>query len=209
MSGSAFLGFLVAVTLLALVPGPATVLVVRRAALHGRRAALPLIAGIEVGIYAWAVAAALGLVALVAASTTAFLVLKIVGAGVLVLLGVRAWRSARQVGALELGGDAGHGGSWWRAVGTGAVTNLANPKAAAFAFAFYPQFIPAGADVLRMTLLLALVQVVVDASWYLLLATVVGKARSFFLRTRVRQRMERIAGAVLVTFGIRFAVEPT
>jgi threonine/homoserine/homoserine lactone efflux protein len=209
VSLSSFLGFLLAVALLAMVPGPATALVIRRTALDGRRAAFPLIAGIEVGIYLWAIAAALGLAALVAASTTAFVVFKAVGAGVLVLLGIRAWRSSRHIEDLETVDGHEQQDHRWRAFGIGAVTNLANPKAAAFAFAFYPQFIPRGVDVLRTTLLLALVQVLVDASWYLVVATAVGKARDFFARRRVRQRLERVTGTVLVALGVRLAVEHT
>jgi len=83
-------GFLLAVALLAMVPGPATALVVRRSALHGARAAQPLVAGIEVAIYAWAVAAAVGVSALVAASEAAYLGLRLVGACVLVIMGVAA-----------------------------------------------------------------------------------------------------------------------
>ncbi len=196
-----------AVTLLAMVPGPATALVVRRSILHGPRAAAPLIAGIEIGLYCWALAAAFGAAALVTASVTAFVLLKVVGAAVLVVLGIRAWRSARDLPGLDDGADgrAGATPGGWRAVGTGAVTNLANPKAATFAFAFYPQFVPAGTDVVRTTLLLALGQVVIDACWYLAVALLVGQARAFFARGRIRAWMERATGTVLIGLGIRVA----
>jgi threonine/homoserine/homoserine lactone efflux protein len=199
-------GFLLAVTLLAMLPGPSTALVIRRSAVYGTRTALPLIAGIEVGIYAWATAAALGVAALVAASATAFLVLKAVGAVVLVVLGFRMWRSSRQVADLDADSHAG-ADSGWRAAASGVVTTMANPKAATFAFVFYPQFVPPGADVVRTTLLLALLQVAVDACWYLILATVVGRARDFFLRSRIRQRLEQVTGTVLVALGARLVLE--
>ena len=86
--------FVVAVLLISASPGPAMALIVRRAAVHGWRAAVPTVLGVEFGLYIWALAAAAGFAALVAVSQTAFLVLKVVGAAVLVWLGVRAWRSA-------------------------------------------------------------------------------------------------------------------
>ena len=207
MSAPSFAGFVLAVLLLALAPGPATALVVRRSALRGTRAVFPLVAGIELGILAWAVAAAFGIAALVAASTTAFVVLKVVGAAVLVVLGVRTWRAARHVSSdTEAVPDDVRSHSTWRSFGLGALTNLANPKAAGFAFAFYPQFVPPGPNALRTTLVLAVVHVVVDASWYLVLATVVGKARGFFQRSKIRRRLERATGALLVALGLRLAV---
>jgi threonine/homoserine/homoserine lactone efflux protein len=206
VTGSELATFVAAVALLAMAPGPAAALVIRRSALRGTKAAVPVIAGIEFGIYAWAVASAVGVAALVTASEVAYTSLKVVGACVLVVLGVQAWRSARETSA-DVALEPGTRTGWWRAAGTGALTNLANPKAAVFAFAFYPQFIPAEASVLASTLLLGLLQVVVDAAWYLVLAGFVGRARGFFLRPAVRRRLERITGAVLVALGVRLAAD--
>src|SRR5262245_55947489 len=86
--------FLLAVVLISASPGPALALITRRAALQGARGALPTILGLEAGLYVWALLAGAGLAALVAASETAYLVLRIVGAVVLIVLGIRAWRTA-------------------------------------------------------------------------------------------------------------------
>ena len=86
--------FVVAVLLISASPGPAMALILRRTALHGMRTAVPLILGLELGLYLWALAAAAGFAALVAASEAAYWALKIVGACVLVYLGVRAWQAA-------------------------------------------------------------------------------------------------------------------
>lgn len=189
-----------------MVPGPATALIVRRSAVYGTRAALPVVAGIELGIYLWAIAAAVGLAALVAASEAAYVGLRIVGACVLIVLGVQAWRAARHVKDAATPASIGVPGWRWSA-GAGALTNLANPKAAVFAFAFYPQFIPSGADVLATTMLLGVLQVVVDATWYVMLALLVGRARDFFSRAAVRRRLERITGTVLIGLGLRLAAD--
>ncbi len=86
--------FVVAVLLISASPGPAMALILRRTALHGMRTAVPLVLGLELGLYLWALAAPAGFAALVAASEAAYWVLKAVGAGVLVYLGVRAWLAA-------------------------------------------------------------------------------------------------------------------
>ncbi|MCM6771897.1 LysE family translocator [Nocardia sp. CDC159] len=205
MTWSILSGFVLAVTLAAMVPGPTTALVIRRSALGGARAAVPIIGGMEIGIYGWVVASALGLSALVAASSAAFVVIRIVGAVVLVVLGVQAWRAARHPVA-EAVDERAVGATMWRAVSTGLLTNLTNPKVAVFAFAFYPQFVTAGADILTTTLLLGLLHVVIDTVWFLVVATFVGRARAFFTRARVRQGLERVTGTVLIALGARLAL---
>lgn len=90
--------FVVAVVLISASPGPAVALILRRAALGGSRGAVPTVFGLEAGLYAWALLAAAGFSALVAASEVAFLTLRVVGAVVLVGLGVRAWPTARRAG---------------------------------------------------------------------------------------------------------------
>ena len=86
--------FVLAVLLVSASPGPAMALILRRAAVQGRRGAVPTVLGLELGLYVWALLAAAGFAALVAVSEVAWLVLKVVGAGVLLYLGIRAWRSA-------------------------------------------------------------------------------------------------------------------
>jgi threonine/homoserine/homoserine lactone efflux protein len=151
MDVSVLPAFLLAVLLISASPGPAMALILRRAALHGTRAAVPTVLGLEAGIYLWALAAGAGLAALVAASAAAYTVLRVVGAVVLVGLGIRAWLAAwRDRGEPEPAVPASGPGSR-RAFGEGLVVQLANPKAAVFVFAFYPQFVPDDGAVLLWT----------------------------------------------------------
>jgi threonine/homoserine/homoserine lactone efflux protein len=205
--------FLLAVLLISASPGPAMALILRRAALRGFRAAVPTVLGLELGLYVWALLAAAGFAALVAASEVAFLVLRVVGAVVLVGLGVQAWRAAwrQRRGATVVDDDvvpaaaAGRRG-WWTALGEGLLVQLANPKAAVFMIAFYPQFVPADRPLVATTALLALVQVVVETVLYLSLAAGVARAGAWFRRRRVRQALEAVSGTVLVGLGVRVAV---
>ncbi len=83
--------FVVAVVLISASPGPAMALILRRAAARGWRGAVPTVLGLEAGLYLWALLAAAGFAALVAACELAFLILRGVGAVVLIYLGIRAW----------------------------------------------------------------------------------------------------------------------
>jgi len=208
--------FVVAVILISASPGPAMALILRRAAIGGFRGAVPTVLGLEFGLYLWALAAGAGFAALVAASEVAYVVLRVVGAGVLVLLGARAllaaWRARH--GAAAVGEPApdpaappSPRGRWWRAFGEGALVMLANPKAAVFMIAFYPQFIPADRPLFATTAVLALAQVDIELVVYGGLAAAVGRARGWFSRPAIRRRLEAISGSVLVALGLRVATE--
>lgn len=216
------LAFAGAALLLAMAPGPATATLLRQTIRHGRRRGVATVAGIESGVLFWAVAASAGLSALLAASTVAYDVLRVVGAIVLIGLGAQALLRSRrehqdtelpeQQNNTELDGAAtptpsmaGHGG--WSAYRAGLVTNLANPKAGVFAISFLPQFIPRDYPVLPTGLLLAAVWVICDAAWYLTLTAIVHLARRMFSRGVVRQRLEALSGVALVGFGVRLALE--
>jgi threonine/homoserine/homoserine lactone efflux protein len=198
-------GFLLAVLLISASPGPAMALVLRRAALRGTRAAVPTVLGLEAGLYLWALAAGAGLAALVAASETAYTVLRVVGAAVLLVLGLRAWCSAwKGAGAAEPPAPRRHSAAG--SFGEGLLVQLANPKAAVFMFAFYPQFVPQDGAVLAWTAALAGLQVTVEIGLYLGFAAVVGRASGWFRRPRIRRRLDAVSGTVLVGLGVRVAV---
>ena len=204
--------FVLAVILISASPGPAMVLILRRAGLRGFRGAVPTVLGLEAGLYAWALLAAAGFAALVAASEVAFVVLRGVGAAFLIVLGVRAWLGAwRGPGAgssppVEPSTGTLSRSGWWRAFGEGAMVQLANPKAAVFMIAFYPQFVPADQSLLPTTALLALVQVALETILYLTLAAGVSRAGAWLRRPTIRRRLEAVSGTVLIGLGLRVAV---
>jgi threonine/homoserine/homoserine lactone efflux protein len=207
------LAFAGAALLLAMAPGPATATLLRQTIRYGRRRGAATVAGIESGVLFWAVAASAGLSALLAASTVAYDVIRVIGAIVLIGLGAQALlRSRKKQDDSELDGAVGPtpsttGRGGWSAYRAGLVTNLANPKAGVFAISFLPQFIPHGYPVLPTGLLLAAVWVICDGTWYLTLTAIVHGARRMFSRGVVRQRLEALSGVALVGFGVRLALE--
>jgi threonine/homoserine/homoserine lactone efflux protein len=201
--------FVVAVLLISASPGPAMALILRRTALHGMRTAVPLVLGLELGLYLWALAAAAGFAALVAASEAAYWALKAVGACVLLYLGIRAWLAAwreRRGGVGHADAPAeDHGPGAAKAFAEGLVVQLANPKAAVFMIAFYPQFVPSDQPLFATTAVLALLQVCLELCFYLTLAAFVARAGAWFRRSTVRRRLEAVSGTVLVGLGLRVA----
>jgi threonine/homoserine/homoserine lactone efflux protein len=187
--------FLVAVLLIALSPGPGVALILRRSALSGARTGLLVVLGLEAGLYLWALAAAVGFAALVAASSVAYLVLKVAGAGFLVYLGVRALLSSSSAPVAPRAERS--------AFLEGLVVQLANPKIAVFMLAFYPQFVPSSRPLFATTALLALLQVVVELVLYGALVLAVSRASGWFRRSGVRRWIEGVSGAVLIGLGVR------
>jgi threonine/homoserine/homoserine lactone efflux protein len=140
----------------------------------------------------------------------AYLVLRVVGAGVLLVLGFRAlrtaWRDRGAPAAVVVDPVPAHGRRrWWGAFGEGVVVQLANPKAAVFMIAFYPQFVPADGPVFVTTALLGLLQITIETGLYLGLAAGVARAGSWFRRPRIRRRLEAVSGTVLIGLGLRVA----
>jgi threonine/homoserine/homoserine lactone efflux protein len=197
--------FVLAVLLISASPGPAMALIFRRAALRGLPGAVPTVLGLELGLYGWALFAGAGFAALVAASEVAYLVLRVVGAAVLLVLGYRALRAAWSGNPVPVEEPRPAGRRWWGAFAEGVVVQLANPKAAVFMIAFYPQFVPADGPVFATTALLGLLQITLETVLYLGLAAGVARAGTWFRRPRIRRRLEAVSGTVLVGLGVRVA----
>lgn len=201
--------FTLACLALAVLPGPATALFLHRTVRDGRAAGLAAVAGNEIGVYCWAMAAGAGLTALLRANWWLYLSLHIVGAVVLVYLGVSAWRNARREDDGEFGTALAarlpSGRTPGAAFRASLVTIAANPKAAVFAFSFFPQFLPRHGPVFGTTAVLAAVQIVIDGSYCVVIVLLASRARRWLSRVAVRRRLERVLGATLVALGIDLA----
>jgi threonine/homoserine/homoserine lactone efflux protein len=199
------LTFLPVAALLTLTPGATTALVVRNAARGGRRDAFFTTAGNSLGVLAWGCFAAVGIAAVVASSAVVFDAVKLAGAVVLVVIGLRSIRRRPEADGHTAGGPGTVSGR--AALRSGLITSLANPKLAVFFVALFPQFIPPGAAVLPSALAMVGVIVALDLVWYSLLAFLVARARRAFAAGGWGRRIERLTGAVLIGLGIRLAFE--
>jgi threonine/homoserine/homoserine lactone efflux protein len=138
-SPDTLVAFAVATLVLLIVPGPAVMYIVTRSATQGRSAGLMSVAGIHVGTVVHVGAAMVGLSAVLAASATAFAVVKLAGAAYLVWLGVQSLRSWR-AGRVDAPSSV-EARSHRRIFVDGVVLNVLNPKTAVFFLSFVPQFV--------------------------------------------------------------------
>jgi threonine/homoserine/homoserine lactone efflux protein len=133
----ALLAFAAFAAVVTITPGLDTMLVVRTAAVSGRRAAFASAGGIMLGCLAWAVASALGITALLAASRVGYEVLRWAGVAYLCFLGVRTlWRHRRPATSEAAGPRPER--SAGRAFRVGLTTNLLNPKVGVFYLSVLP-----------------------------------------------------------------------
>ncbi len=201
----AFLGVAV---LVIVTPGPDTALTIRNTLLGGRPAGIATALGVVSGQAVWALATSVGLVALLLASEPAFVAVRIAGAAYLIYLGVQAL-----VAAFRPGGNGGVAAEPRRhlptgtAVRQGLISNLGNPKMAAFFPSLLPQFVAAGEPTFLPLLLLGLLFCSLTFVWLSAYAVAVARAGDLLRRSRVRRTMEALTGAVLVALGLRLAAE--
>src|SRR5579859_2037438 len=149
-TAQALLGFTAAAGLLTITPGLDTALVLRTAAVDGGRRAILAGIGVCLGCLVWGLAVSVGLGGLLAVSRLAYDVLRIAGAAYLIFLGIRLL--SRPAPSLDLD-SAGTAQANWFA--RGLLTNLLNPKVGVFYVTFLPQFVPSGASVTSLSMLLA------------------------------------------------------
>jgi threonine/homoserine/homoserine lactone efflux protein len=197
--------FTVAAILIVLLPGPDTLVVVRNLIRGGRRAAVRTVLGVLSGLVIWVVAAALGLSAVLSASHDAYLTLRIAGAGYLVWLGIQSLRSRGQLAEEPPDGRR-------RLLGTGfpagIASDLLNPKVGVFFVTFLPGFVPHGYSVGWVSLLLGGIFLVLTAIYFAILIAASGPVTRWIANSRIRRRMDRITGIILIGFGARLVIEP-
>lgn len=198
--------FLIACVILAALPGPATALFLHRSIRDGRAAGLAAVAGNEIGILAWTLAGGAGLSVLLMANRALSLVLHVVGAAILIWLGVSAWRNAKRPDAIEVPLPP-RGGTPAAAFRAALLSIAANPKAAAFGIVVLPQFLPSSGTVLPTLFVLAAIQLVIDTAWCAGVVLAASRAREVLSRTHIRRRIERVFGAALIALGVGLAAD--
>lgn len=210
MPAHQWLLFIAAGVLLNLTPGPDVFFIIAHAARRGVRAGVVAALGISAGCCVHVLAAAVGVSALVAASATAFGVLKWLGAIYLVYVGVRMLLAARRGGAPSSARPGAADGAVPLATvfRRGFLTNVLNPKVALFFLAFVPQFIaPGSAHAPAMFLLLGLLftfnSTLVNSGWACAAAWAARRAGAM---QRAMRWLDGVAGSLFIGFGVKLAL---
>jgi threonine/homoserine/homoserine lactone efflux protein len=202
-----FAEFLAVSVIVIVTPGPDTALTIRNTLLGDRRSGVFTALGVATGQATWALATSAGIAALLVASEPAFTAVKLAGAAYLVFLGCQAL-----VAALRRRPNPSVAGPRRVlpapvAFRQGVISNLGNPKMAAFFPALLPQFAPGGEAAFPALLALGLLFACLTLTWLTAYAFAVARAGDFLRRSSVRRAMEALTGAVLVALGLRLATD--
>jgi threonine/homoserine/homoserine lactone efflux protein len=199
------LPFLAVSAIVIVTPGVDMALVTKNALLHGRAAAQATALGVNVGIFFWTLAAALGLAAVIAASEPVFTAIKLAGALYLVYLGFQALRAS--VGTPEASPVRRAALGPRVALRQGLTSNLLNPKIALFFTSLLPQFVDAHRATSQDLLLLGALFNGMGVVWLIAYASVAARARVLLERRRVKRIFDWLSGITLVALGARLAFE--
>ncbi len=202
------LSFAVVAGLLTIVPGLDTAMVLRSTAANGRRHGFATALGVNSGALVWGAGAAVGVSALLTASTIAYMIVRIAGALYMIWLGsgllIRALRAREDelTASQATAGEPGLARSWSR----GLTTNLLNPKIGAFYVAILPQFIPPHASHLAVGLLLAVVHDVEGLVWFTAIILGTYSVRRLLERRKAQRGIDGVTGATLIGFGVKLGL---
>jgi len=191
--------FAVAAVLLILMPGPSILFVIGRSIAYGRLAGVLSVVGNALGMLPLLTLVALGVGALVAQSVVIFTIIKVIGAGYLVYLGIQAIRHRNEVPDAESGPRR----SAWRLLGEGFVVGVTNPKTIAFFVAVLPQFVDYSAggipwQLAELGLVFVVLALICDSCW----ALAAGTARAWFANSPKRiARLRATGGGMMIGLG--------
>ncbi|MCA6124300.1 LysE family translocator [Bradyrhizobium sp. WSM 1704] len=198
--------FVLSGLLLNITPGPDTAYIIGRSIQLGWRGGAAAALGISCGCLVHVLGASIGLSALLMASSTAFLAVKLIGAAYLVWTGLQMLLSSAKP-IVEIGGQKGET-SVSRVFWQGALTNILNPKVALFFLAFLPQFVAADSPHKTLAfLVLGLIFITTGTLWCFGVAAFAARAAG-----RIRQStgvitwINRSLGGLFVYLGVRVAM---
>jgi threonine/homoserine/homoserine lactone efflux protein len=199
MSIETYGAFILAAAIVLVIPGPTIILVISHSASKGRRAVLPLVAGVTLGDFTAMTLSLLGLGAILSASADLFSILKWIGAIYIIYLGVKLWRSTGPPPAMRRAAIT----TTHRRLFTHAyiVTSL-NPKSIVFFVAFLPQFINHTAPIAYQLILLGLTFLILAAVNAALYGLFAGHLGDVLQNPDAQRWFNRCGGSALIGTGI-------
>jgi homoserine/homoserine lactone efflux protein len=192
MTTDSFLAFVFAATALALVPGPTVTVIIANSLKHGSRAGLMNVLGTQVGVVIWLGIAVLGLGAAIKLMGVWFDLLRYAGAAYLVWMGIKLFMSNGDL-AVATERARPHGSFFLQ----GFVVIMSNPKMLVLFGALIPPFIPQGADVMRLTMMMGFTFMAIAAAGDTAYALLAGRAGAWLSQARIRG-IELISGCCLI-----------
>ena len=197
--------FAFATLLLVMVPGQGVAMVLRQSILGGSKAAFLSAIGNCVGILTWATSSAIGLSAIFAQSQTAYSILKWVGVSYLVFVSLQTLFALRhEFGKFDLDSKSEVSNS--ASFRLGLITNLTNVKAAVYAVAFLPAFVPSNFSLAWGILIFGSIWALISILWNIFLIWTVKKSSVFIQRPAVRRTLTAISAVGIMGLAIGLAL---
>jgi threonine/homoserine/homoserine lactone efflux protein len=201
------LAFLGISALVIMTPGPDTAITIRNTLTGGRAGGVATALGVATGQAIWALATSAGIVALLVASEPLFLAVKYAGAAYLVWLGLQslcaACRPATGQGAIATARPLTPGSAFSQ----GMVSDLGNPKMAAFFTSLLPQFVPPDSASFAGLIVLGLLFSLLTLFWLVFYTLAIARVGNVLRRPAIRRALEGITGAALIGLGLKLAAE--
>jgi len=198
-----FAAFALATTALILMPGPIVTLVIANSIAHGSRTGVTTVLGASVGTAVLVAAGTIGLTAMMAYLSDVFVWVRWAGVAYLAYLGLKHWRA--MIGAVraeEIATVPGAKGVFWQ----GALIGATNPKTVLFYVAFFPQFLdaglPAGPQLVVMSVAFVVIGLTFDGSYALL----AGRIRPWLVGAKRARIRNGLTGTLLIGTSIGLAL---
>jgi threonine/homoserine/homoserine lactone efflux protein len=184
--------FIIATALLVMIPGQGVAMVLRQSIIGGPRAAILSSIGNCAGILIWSISSAIGLSAIFAQSDLAYSILKWTGVIFLTGISIQTFLSLRkEFGKFDLESEVST--TAWGSFRLGLVTNLTNAKAAVYAVAFIPAFIPQETSLALGIILLGTTWALISIMWNIGLIWTVKKSSTYIQRPQVRRALTAVS----------------
>jgi threonine/homoserine/homoserine lactone efflux protein len=196
--------FVLATALLVMIPGQGVAMVLRQSIIGGPKAAFLSSIGNCLGILIWSVSSAIGLSAIFTRSDTAYSILKWSGVIFLMFISGQTFLSLRQeFGRFDL--ESTETTSTWVSFRLGLITNLTNAKAAVYAVAFIPAFIPKETSLGFGIIVLGTVWALISITWNIGLIWTVQKSASYIQRPTVRRALTAVSAIGILGIAVSLA----
>lgn len=194
--------------LLIIMPGPDTAIATKNTLTVGRKGGVQTVLGTCCAVLIHTTAAIAGLSALLVKSAFLFSLIKYAGAAYLIYLGVKnLWALYQQKSKMEITTNNEKQYRRKDCFRQGFVTNILNPHVAVFFLTFLPQFIDPGKNAFVSFLTMGITYCILKASWYIFYVYMIDAVSSFMKKPRVQAAIEGIVSIVLISFGLKLALE--
>ena len=197
------LTFFVAITLLTMTPGVDTMIILRNTVRGGVKDGLVSSLGICSGLFVHAFLSAVGISAILLYSTTAFTVLKVVGAAYLIWLGIINIKEFATNSKQKKFTPTKKPFHFFKSLREGFMSNVLNPKTIVFYMAFLPQFISPEHSALMQSMLLASFHFIIATIWQGIIIYTICSANLFITKPSVRKTLDLLSGTIMIALGIK------